>query len=555
MRVFVGEALILSIVGAAAGAVAGIGYASLLVAGLRSWWIGAVGTTSIALHVSPLSIVGGAIGGILAALLCIWATLRGLARISERQLLSGQLTQLDSSGTSRGGKVRFVALGLGVIGIGLIAAAAAGMIDESPAFFGGASSLLAASLCLFATQFAKPARGVIEGRGWWPVSRLGLRNVTYRPARSVLSIAMIAAATFILISVDAFRKDGGISGDRNGGTGGYSLLVESLLPIVQDPGSREGREALGLSESDQVTIEPFRVRPGDDASCLNLYQPRNPRILAPGLSFIAEGRFAFQDSLASNEGEEKDPWLLLLRNETDGAIPVIADANSMTYVLHRKLGEDFVMTVGDREVRLRLVAALRDSIFQGELLMSQDNFLKLFPEQEGYQALLIEAPPERSAAIASALEDALADFGAVVVSPADRLAQFHRVENTYLSTFQMLGGLGLLLGTVGLGAVLMRNVFERRRELALLRALGYKEPQIFTMVIAENVFLLVSGLLIGTLSALLAMTPALLDRGGRLPGVSLALLLAAVLLTGLVTSLIATVSALRSPLLAALRSE
>jgi len=38
------------------------------------------------------------------------------------------------------------------------------------------------------------------------------------------------------------------------------------------------------------------------------------------------------------------------------------------------------------------------------------------------------------------------------VSTPEKLAAFHRVENTYLSTFQALGGLGLLLGTLGLGA-------------------------------------------------------------------------------------------------------
>ena len=58
-------------------------------------------------------------------------------------------------------------------------------------------------------------------------------------------------------------------------------------------------------------------------------------------------------------------------------------------------------------------------------------------------------------------------------SAVERLAAFHRVENTYLSTFQALGGLGLLLGTVGLSAIMFRNVLERRRELALLRAVGY----------------------------------------------------------------------------------
>jgi hypothetical protein len=289
---------------------------------------------------------------------------------------------------------------------------------------------------------------------------------------------------------------------------------------------------------------------------LNLYEPRNPRILAPRDSFLAEGRFAFQDSLAMTDEERVNPWLLLLRDQPDGAVPVIADANSMTYVLHKQLGEDIVITRGAREIRLRLVAALRDSIFQGEILMSQAHFIELFPERQGYQFLLVETASGGAAAVASEIEDALVDFGADAVGTADRLAEFHRVENTYLSTFQALGGLGLLLGTVGLGAVLLRNALERRRELALLEAVGYRRGHFLLMTVAENTLLLVGGVVTGAVCAALAIAPAVAERGGRLPLTSGGvLLLFAVLAVGLISSLVATRAAVRGPLLESLRYE
>jgi ABC-type antimicrobial peptide transport system permease subunit len=187
--------------------------------------------------------------------------------------------------------------------------------------------------------------------------------------------------------------------------------------------------------------------------------------------------------------------------------------------------------------------------------MSQAHFLALFPEQEGYRFLLVETPLAQQDGVALAIEDALADYGADVRSTSERVAEFHEVENTYLSTFQMLGGLGLLLGTVGLGAVLLRSVMERRRELALLRAFGYRERHFFTMVIAENALVLVGGLISGAACALLAIAPVLLDQTGRLPARSLLLLLGSVLAAGLITSLVATAAALRAPLLGALKSE
>jgi hypothetical protein len=175
-------------------------------------------------------------------------------------------------------------------------------------------------------------------------------------------VATIASATFILIAVDSFRK-----GAPSEGVGGYAVLADTLVPIANNPNTKEGQEALGLSDLESVHFEAFRVRPGDDASCLNLYEPKNPRILAPTKGFVNAGRFSFHSSLASNTDEQMNPWLLLDRKEADGAIPVIADANSMTYVLHRKLGEDFVITNHGEQVRLRFVGALADSIFQSEV--------------------------------------------------------------------------------------------------------------------------------------------------------------------------------------------
>ena len=364
----------------------------------------------------------------------------------------------------------------------------------------------------------------------------------------------------MIVAVEAFKRDGtDAMVDRRSGTGGYPLLFESLLPIVHDLNSSAGREALGLPEARELQgarFDRFRVRPGDDASCLNLYQPRNPRILSASPDFIGAGRFAFQSSVAATSAEQSNPWLLLNREFPDGAIPVISDANSLTYVLHLTLGDDIVLPgSSDRPIRLRVVAALSDSIFQRELLMSESNFVRAFPQREGYRFFLLDAAPEKASAIGELLETRLTDFGVDAGLTAQRLAGFHQVEYTYLSTFQMLGGLGLVLGTVGLGAVLLRNVLERRRELALLRALGYRQADFFAMVIAENVLLLTCGLIAGAVCALLAIAPTFLDRGGRLPAATIGLLLFGVLMTGLVASLGATAAALRSPLLPALRAE
>jgi len=569
-RLFLVEGTLLAGVGSLLGIGGAIGYAALLMYGLRTWWVNAVGTTALTLHISWVWLVVGAVSGVVAAVLCILFTLRRLGRSSTRSLLMGSEEILSRGGTTaqrksfRGALAPFRGMFSGVvftvIGLALVTMGALQLIPRVAAFFGGGVILLVAGVCYLSTWLKRSKKPVIQGAGWWTIARLGFRNATYRPGRTVLCITLIAAAAFIIVAVDAFRRSGASAADRKSGTGGFPLIAESLLPVVHDANTPEGREALNLN-TDEATLKNLhfvnlRLRPGDDTSCLNLYQPRNPKIIAPPRTFIDDNRFTFQSSLANTPEEQNNPWLLLDRQLENGAVPVIGDANSLTYVLHLKVGDELVIDHPNGPLRLRVVAALSDSIFQSELLMSEKNFLRLFPAEEGYRMFLIDpANTQEASAVSTVLEDRLSDFGFDVTSTDERLANFHRVENTYLSTFQMLGGLGLALGTLGMAAVLLRNVFERRRELALLRAVGYNSSHFAAMVITENVLMLCCGLAVGFVCAMLAIAPVLFERGGRLPNLSLGILLLAVLLSGAIASLVATLAALRSPLLPALRAE
>jgi len=583
---FLREGLLLAVIGSVVGLAGAVVYGWLMMFGLRTFWVGAVGTTLLRLHVAPVSLVIGAVAGVITAVLCIWLTLHSLRKTSPRSLLSGsmEVTQNSVDGVRssafrrlyapakqppKGGTTNGVfatyrrAMFFGLLGAVMLASSK--FIGQTGGFFGAGTFLLVAVLFFWSSWLKGDKRATIHGQGFSPVLRMGFRNAAIRPGRSVLCIALVASAAFMIVSVDAFRRnDRAASLDPKSGTGGYPLMAESLLPIVHDPNSSQGREELGLADDSlkNVKLTRFRLRPGDDASCLNLYAPRNPRILGATGDFIRANRFSFAGSLAQTAEEKANPWLLLngksqignLQSESRDSVPVIADANSLTYVLHLKIGDETALTATDgTPVKLKIVGALADSMLQGELLMSEANFIRLFPDQQGYRVFLIEGgePTKTSAA----LEDKLSDFGFDAISTEEKLASFHQVENTYLSTFQTLGGLGLLLGTLGLATVLLRNVLERRKELALLRAVGYQSSHLSLMVVAENALLLGCGLLGGVLCAFVAIAPAFLARGGKVSIISLSLFLVAVLVTGLAASLLAVIAAVRSPLLASLRAE
>jgi hypothetical protein len=388
------------------------------------------------------------------------------------------------------------------------------------------------------------------------VAALGRRAASFRPGRSVLCIALVAGASFVIVAVGAFRHGGPRDLHRpRSESGGFTLLASAAQPLHHDPRTPAGREALGLPAGalDGVTLARFRRSAGDDASCLNLYRPSRPTVLGAEPSFLRAGRFAFAQSLAATPAERADPWLLLEREAADGVVPVVADGTTLQYVLKKRVGD--TMALGEGGPSVRFVGALRPGLLQSALVTSERHFQRAFPAEDGYRFFLFDVPDDRAPALVEALESRLSDFGFDVRPAAAQLAAYHRVENTYIATFQTLGGLGLLLGTVGLAAVLVRNAFERRRELALLQAVGYRGRDLRRLVLSENALLLGAGLAAGVLPALLAILPALRERGGGAPLAVMASLVAALAVIGLAVSAAAAAAIRRLPLLASLRSE
>ena len=560
---FCGEAIAVSLAGGLLGIAGALAYARVVVYGLKTWWVGAVGTTLLTTHITPLSLLIGFAGGVAASLICVVLSLRSVSRQSPRALLGAHSLEQPGADPGRARRSARLSALLAVVGLALMALGFVSRSAQAGAFFGASAALLTSFLFALARWLRVRDAGQIAGRGGWTISRLGFRGASFRPARSVLSAALVATAAFIIVSVDAFRKDGGeLTRDTQSGTGGYVLLAQSEVPIVENPDTKAGREALLVQspELERASFTRFRLRPGNDVSCLNLYRPTNPTIIAPEASFLDDRRFAFSASLAETDQERGNPWLLLHRKFDDGAIPAVADATSLQYVLHASVGDTMAIDVGAAApLTLRFVGTLRDSVLQGELIIGEDQFVRAFPDSGGFRFFLIDSDQVtnagQAAALAGIIEKELEPFGVDAVSTTERLAAFHTVENTYLSTFQALGGLGLLLGTIGLAAVMFRNVLERRRELALLRAVGYEPRHVRLMILAETIFLLLAGLVAGVACALIAVIPAWLSHGGGGPGAGLMLLVAAIGAAGVISAAAATRAAVSGRLLDALRAE
>jgi ABC-type antimicrobial peptide transport system permease subunit len=555
-RMALTEGMLLAILGAAVGVAVAVGYTALMMLGLRTWWIGAIGTTAMRLHVVPITLLYGFVGSVVVAYLAILWSVWRVGRKSAATLLAGGWGQQIISHRRRKWVARAGWLAV-LLGVGLLLCSAARVIAPAEAFLSGGTVLLFAFLMLISAAM-QPRRQAAHPQRTIP--GIGFRNMSRNLVRSVVTMGLIALASFALVTVAAMRGSGGQNiAERTSGAGGFRLMLPADIPLTGDLSSSQGRDALAIADTHNplwsmahfVSMRRWR---GEDISCLNLMKPTSPTILSVPPSFADRNAFSFVRTLDKTDAS----WGLLLPGNGAGPneIPVIADDETAQYILHLGLGQSLTITDQTGVSRkLVLVATLATSIFQGELLMGEANFQRLFPAQSGASVVLVDIDPADAPAMARLLSSELSDFSVTIDQTADVLAAYQNVQNTYLATFQVLGALGLLLGTIGLAVVLLRSVVERRAELAMLAAIGFRRIDRLRMLLIENGVLLLLGLGVGTVCAIIAMLPTLIQTARHVHIWELLVALGFILLAGMAALVTAVWCSSRSITPADLRSE
>ena len=516
----------LALLGAVVGVPLGIAYTKLVLAALNTQWQDAIAQTTLEYHASGMTLGIGAVSGLIAAIVAMVWALRRQGRAQIRALLNASFG-FDSSPIKRGRIALITAITCSVSALGAIGWAISAGEMTPDTFFSAGSLLLIAGLCTCGWLM----RGKSTGNTL-TLRQLSWRNSTRRRGRSLATISMLACAVFLIVSINAFRHDP--SQVSEAATGGYELFAQTTLPIYP--------EALREVEAiDEVTVMPMRLRAGDEASCLNLNRPQTPPLLGVDPGTMGDTTF------------DAD-WSLLGSSE-DGVVPALVDAGVAQWILHKTVGDtiDYIDESG-RVFAVKIVGTLPPSVLQGYLIVDDADLRQRYPSTGGYSIMLIDAPSDRIEAVTDQVQRTLVDYGVTIMTTTRRMMLFSAVENTYLSIFAMLGGLGLLLGSIGLGLVVMRNVLERRAELAVMRSLGFAQSKLRRLVLREHTGLLGLGLIIGLIAAGVAIAPSM-QRGGAESITMIALTLGAVLISGLVWTAAATWAALHGRMTDALRNE
>jgi ABC-type antimicrobial peptide transport system permease subunit len=561
-RLFLVEALVLALTGAALGLLGGYVYTRLALHGMSGVWQDAAAGMEFVYFLKPASLGITFAITVIVALVVVWFASRRVTAVQPGALISGMAEESPASPGKRRLDVITFRGGLAAALGCLFAPKVPGTMAEQGLFFGAGFliTLAGVALCsILIRRFLRPSRTLAS------LGALGRQHTVRRRGRSLAVIGLMAAGVFMVTAINSFRLDGARGAERRGaGTGGFAYVGESTLPVYEDLDSAAGRKKFSLDTmKPSFSVISLRVSNGEDASCLNLNRAQRPRLMGvPVESFAKLSPFHFT-AQASPPPTGQSPWRALSADvaDEDGlpVIPGIIDQNTAVYALQKKVGDTVrYETVSGQAFAVRLVGFLETSILQGSLLIDEAEFIRFFPDAGGYRFFLLDgagADPETLEPVASSLTRMFGDLGLEMRPAADRLNEFNAVQNTYLSIFSTLGGLGLFLGTLGLAILVGRNVMERRGQLGVMQAMGFTRRALSGMVLSEHWFLHLSGVVVGLGAAILAVLPKLTGGSAPLPWGLLAAINGAVLVGGLLFCAAAARTVLRGHLMDAIRRE
>jgi putative ABC transport system permease protein len=346
------------------------------------------------------------------------------------------------------------------------------------------------------TLAALPFRLVAPG-----AVRLTRGSLVRDRSRTTLAVGALTVGLAMIVALGAVSQDARraatewIAGVVPGDTLATSIRpVGSDEPVAADLSAAPGVARVSPIATFETAFRGLRV----DASAV------------VGRDLLADGRLSFV-------GGDRTAGLNAL---DEGGSTIVPD--SLARTLGLRVGDEMAFPVGaGREVRLRVVGIVARSIpgHSGEsVLVGWQDATRGFGVS-GADAFAIRFEPAATAEDRAGLA-AVASGYALEANPVDRIAG--AVDATLARVFGLFDALALvavIVAALGIVNTLTMNVYERVREIGVLRATGMTRPQVWRMVVVEAGVLGLVGAILGCVTGIVAGAAMIGFGGGglRLP--------------------------------------
>jgi len=555
LKIIIYEFIIIILLGGIAGVFLGIIYNNIILFFLSSIWQGVAGITTYITYIKISTIFYGFI--ILFFILVFQilmkifitvknplASIRNISIKKERHNIINSKFLIIKNNILQ--KIFIILISLSTISLIIISFLINKKYSTALFFFSGVMTLVSIiSIILITIKTKKEQRLNLFG--------LAIANNNKKIKRSASIISIVAFGLFIVFSVGINKKSiGNDYKKKESGTGGYSLYAETSGPVIGDLNKKKYEI---FHNKYNINFVQIRLKEGDDASCLNLNQIENPALIGvdPNI-FINSNSFSFVNAVSNDLSNN---WVLLNKNDSDGSIPAIIDDNVLKWGLGKKIGDSLIYKDDyGNNVNIKIVATIKASIFQGKIIISENNFIKLFPKINGYRILLVDGiDTVETDNIIKILSKYFIKNGIDIETSKARLELFLKVENTYLSIFFILGGFGLILGCVGFGIIIIKNSLDDKKEIAVLNAIGFNKKNIIKLYTIQYMFLLISGIFCGFFSSMISIMPLIIFNISSFNFISLLSMTLLILFIGFLSIFVSVKLCLKNNILIALRDE
>ncbi|NCY09027.1 MAG: FtsX-like permease family protein [Actinobacteria bacterium] len=505
-RAMLVEGTLMGVVGSLLGFAVGIALSQLLNALLKATGF-EVPTTGLA--IKPGSLVNTLIAGVSVTVLAAWLPARRAGRVPPLAALRD--TALDSAGNLK----RRVSIGLVLVALGAVAMVAAS--NDAPIQVLGLGVLgVFAGVLVLGPAIARPvalALGTPVAALRGVSGTMARQNAARNPKRTsrtaapvLLGVALVTAFTALAVSIrseirdtfgDAFSGDFALTVDSQG-SGGIPLSltdqIAGLDGVAQATGV--GFTSVRIVDPNDTTLDPSASMRG------NFVQTINPDtidglfdigVVEGTLSSLGRDGILVEQDRATERGWKIGTRLQVIR--IDGAVIdaevrglVSGDTSFANYVASREMFADAPTPIFDSFVYIKAAeGAVLDDVEARIAAISSDAGIGTLQSKEGF----IDA----------------------------QAAQINQI----LGLIYGLLGLSIIIAIVGIVITLLLSVFERRREIGLLRAVGMTRAQVRTTVRWESVITSLLGAVTGVVLGIVmgvVVVAALADDGGltfRLP--------------------------------------
>jgi len=366
---------------------------------------------------------------------------------------------------------------------------------DIPVFLAQGLTLTAAAVAVVTVQQGAIGSGISRLTGGALPVRLGLAYPLARSFRTAMTIGMFAIVmlTLVYMSILSFMSEGQSDTFTDNLSGGFGVIATSSPsnPVT-------ATELASLPAVDGVAplsyvFADFTV--GTDAPAGWPVTGFGPELVAAPPTLIDGGSYPTNE--AAWRAVQADSGLIIVDNNflaTGGGPP-----DSPV-----EIGDEVVMTdpqTGQGR-RLTVAAIAEDDLVANGAFVSAIGLVELFGERATPSRFYVSAP-EPDLAV-GAIRSAFTEKGADATTVASLVDSILAQNSSFFTLMQQFVGAGLVIGVAGIGVIMVRAVRERRRQVGVLRSLGFPMAGVGEVMLFEAGFIALEGIVVGVAIALVA---------------------------------------------------